>query len=292
VRASVAYGVSALLSALSIGVVVVLALAEREGPARCPEGLERAGARCCGEGQGSVGGQCTGRARSCTAGQTVDASGGCTRKSQRVRLKGEFVPLGGAEWEGGGGSARKNAVRAFDIDNVEVTAARYAECVEAKACVSLAGGAAVDPPGLPLRQVSVAQAQSFCEWAGGRLPTGGEWLLAAAGKEGRRFPWGSTGLVCRRAAYGLADGPCAERGTAPDPPGSRPDGATPDGVFDLAGNVAEWTRDADGKVRAYGGSYLSTGAAELKSWAAAERPGPAPDVGFRCVYPAEAAPPR
>ena len=143
-----------------------------------------------------------------------------------------------------------------------------------------------------MRSVSVAQAESFCAWAGGRLPSSGEWLLAAAGKEGRRFPWGNTGLVCRRAVFGLGDGPCAGDGTAPDPPGSRPDGATPEGVFDLAGNVAEWTRDPDGRVRAHGGSYLTSSAAELKSWAAAEGSEPAPDVGFRCVYPADAAAPR
>jgi formylglycine-generating enzyme len=280
---------SALLSVLSIGIVVWVGFEQREGPARCAEGLVREGARCCGQGQTFVGGQCTGRARACAAGQQLDESGACTRKNQRVRLRGEFVPLPGADWEGDAGVAAKSAVRTFDIDSVEVTVLRYRECVGAGRCSPIAP-VSNDAAGLPLRQVSVAQAQRFCEWAGGRLPTGGEWLLAAAGKDGRRFPWGSTGLVCRRAAFGLGEGPCAKGGTSPDAPGSRPDGATPEGVYDLAGNVAEWTRDGNGTVRARGGSYLSTSAAELKSWAAAERSTPAPDIGFRCVYPADVAP--
>jgi formylglycine-generating enzyme required for sulfatase activity len=59
-------------------------------------------------------------------------------------------------------------------------------------------------------------------------------------------------------------------------------------VLDLAGNVAEWTREADGTFDARGGSFRSTAAAELKSWAA-EAIGAGqvkiPHVGFRCAYP-------
>jgi formylglycine-generating enzyme required for sulfatase activity len=282
-----AIGFAAFFSVLAVGVVVWLALALREGPARCPEGLVREGARCCGQGQLLLGGLCTGRAQGCAQGQDVDASGGCTRRNVRVRVEGELVPLGGAEWEGSASSARKSALRAFEIDSVEVTGARYAECVAAGRCTAISASTS-DPPGLPLRHAGPEQARAFCEWAGGRLPSGEEWVLAAAGKEGRRFPWGSTGLVCRRAVFGMAGGACAEDGSAPDPPGSRPDGATPQGVFDLAGNLAEWTRETDGKTRARGGSYLSRGAAELKSWAAEERASPAGDIGFRCVYPAAA----
>lgn len=278
-----------LLSALSVGGVSWLALELREGPARCPDGLVRDGARCCGQGQTLIGGLCRGRAGRCAEGQRVDESGGCTRDGVRVRLQGEVVPLGGAEWEGSASSARKSRVRAFDIDSVEVTKARYDACVAEGRCTATSANAS-DAPGLPQRSVTAEQAQRYCEWAGGRLPTGGEWLLAAAGKEGRRYPWGSTGLVCRRAVFGLGDGPCADHGQAPDPPGSRPDGATPQGVFDLAGNVAEWTQEGDGRFSARGGSYLSRGAAELKSWAAQERTGAAPDVGFRCVYELQSGP--
>jgi formylglycine-generating enzyme required for sulfatase activity len=58
---------------------------------------------------------------------------------------------------------------------------------------------------------------------------------------------------------------------------------TPDGVLDLAGNVAEWTREPQRYV-ARGGSYRSHSASELKTYAA-EVSGVRPDIGFRCAYP-------
>ncbi len=277
---------AALLSALSIAGVAALALNLREGPARCPDGLERMGARCCGQGQLNIGERCSGKAKACAEGQSISESGSCTRKSERVHIQGQVVSVGGGDWEGNRAPSAKTRVRGFEIDNVEVSGARYAECVAAKSCSALSSA---DDPALPVRNVSAAQAQAFCAWASGRLPSGSEWLLAAAGKEGRRFPWGSTGLVCRRAAFGIADGPCASGALSPEAPGSRPDGATPDGVLDLSGNIAEWTLDADGSVRARGGSYQSRGAAELKTWAAEERQAAAPHIGFRCVYPPPSA---
>jgi formylglycine-generating enzyme required for sulfatase activity len=51
----------------------------------------------------------------------------------------------------------------------------------------------------------------------------------------------------------------------------------------MAGNVAEWTRDRRGFV-ARGGSFHSTAARELKSWAALRSKAPAPHIGFRCAY--------
>jgi formylglycine-generating enzyme required for sulfatase activity len=82
----------------------------------------------------------------------------------------------------------------------------------------------------------------------------------------------------------LLRGPCAEHG-AVELSGSRPDGASPDGVLDLAGNVAEWTREAAGGYSARGGSFRSTSAAELKSWATLPDREKALYIGFRCAYP-------
>ncbi len=91
-------------------------------------------------------------------------------------------------------------------------------------------------------------------------------------------------MACRRAAFGLERGPCAENGGA-ELSGSRPDGASPDGLLDLTGNVAEWTREASGEWSARGGSFRSASAAELKSWATGAAHEKALYIGFRCAYP-------
>jgi formylglycine-generating enzyme required for sulfatase activity len=208
--------------------------------------------------------------------------GGCVLPPDRIALAGGRLPFEPADWTGATDAGKKAGVLVapFELDAGEVTIARWEACRAATACRSLGGAGG---PGEPVRSVSPAQAEGFCKYAGGRLPTGAEWAFAAMGKEGRRFPWGNTGLVCRRAAYGLVDGPCADAASGPDPAGSRPDGATPDGVLDLAGNVAEWTREASRYV-ARGGSYRSHTASALKTYAA-EVSGVRADIGFRCAYP-------
>ena len=132
-------------------------------------------------------------------------------------------------------------------------------------------------------------AAAYCGRRGGRLPTEDEWLVAAAGAAGHRYPWGETGVVCRRAAFGLAKGPCSAEGAGPDSVGAHGDGDSPEGVHDLAGNVAEWVaaRPADPHLGvAKGGSWRSELAAELRVWARLEVDPDARDdrVGVRCAY--------
>jgi formylglycine-generating enzyme required for sulfatase activity len=203
-------------------------------------------------------------------------------EDSKVELAGGRLPAGAADWQRAPGATEADLdVAPFAIDRGEVTASRYAACVRANACASL--GVNLEP-GLPVTGLDPASAEAFCRYAGGRLPTSAEWRFAASGSEGRRFPWGFTGLVCRRSVFGLVTGPCSTDGAGPDLVGSRPDGQTPEGVFDLSGNVAEWTKDPRGGYRARGGSFRSRVAAELVS-AAVESPEPrASHVGFRCAY--------
>lgn len=275
----------AIASAASIAIVVWFALREREPPLACPDGLVAAAGRCCGLGQELVNRRCAGAISGCATGfRRIEAglSSACVLEDHPVQLPGGTLPRGVADWQTKS-PERDLEVAPFAIDRGEVTAFRYGACVRAKVCPPLTEAREL---GLPVAGIPPEQAERFCRFAGGRLPTSAEWRFAASGKEGRRFAWGFTGLVCRRAAFGLVAGPCSTEATGPDLTGARPDGQTPEGIQDLTGNVAEWTRDPSGAYRARGGSFRSRVAAELVT-AAVESAAPrAPYVGFRCAYPA------
>ncbi len=256
-----------------------IALHERQGPERCAAGLAVQGARCCGLGQTLQGKACSGRARSCSSAQELDESGQCVARFGVVSFEGGELLIGAADWDGASGGERfpRTRVAPFRLDVAEVTLERYRSC---DGCSARPG-----EPGLPVTGVLPVEAETFCQRQHGRLPTAAEWVWAAAGSAARRFAWGNSGLVCRRAAFGLTRGPCAERGDGPDLAGSRPDGASPEGVLDLAGNVAEWTQEAGAGYAARGGSFRSTSAAELKSWAVLADRDKGLHIGFRCAYP-------
>ncbi len=278
-RQAILAGIGVLAAIASIVITVIFALANRLGPARCPDGLVAQGSRCCGEGQRETAGRCVGRALRCAETQTLTADG-CVAPPKRIAYPGGKALLGSPDWEKHEARGTASSVVApYELDAYEVTHARYRACVSAGTCTATGGG----DPGDPVRSVTPEQAETFCRFVGGRVPTGAEWVLSAMGREARRFAWGSTGLVCRRAVYGTTHGPCADGATGPELAGSRPDGATPEGALDLSGNVAEWTREANGYV-ARGGSFRATHAGELKSWTE-ERTTARLDIGFRCAYP-------
>jgi formylglycine-generating enzyme required for sulfatase activity len=86
----------------------------------------------------------------------------------------------------------------------------------------------------PVNEVTWNGARAYCAWRGARLPTEAEWEAVARGREGRLYPWGHEPPTAERAVFG-------RRSNETEPVGSRPTGGTPEGVQDLAGNVAEWT---------------------------------------------------
>ncbi len=101
-------------------------------------------------------------------------------------------------------------------------------------------------PDHPIVNVTWEDAKTYCEWAGGRLPTEAEWEYAArGGQQGLKYPWGNE-VSHEQANYG-ADKCCSGLAAGRDqweytsPVGSFPESEF--GLYDMAGNVSEWLAD-------------------------------------------------
>ena len=140
-------------------------------------------------------------------------------------------------------------VSRFGLDRTEVSQRDYAACVRAGYCAPVRAStedARIALPSYPVVGVTHQDAERYCSFVHGRLPTEAEWEKAARGPGGRLFPWGNI-YDPRLANHGPAENGtrAAEADGFRDlaPVGSFPDGASPYGVLDLAGNAWEWTSD-------------------------------------------------
>lgn len=168
----------------------------------------------------------------------------------------------------------------------EATAECYRRCVDEGACAPPGSHISFDVPGalpggetydeayferepnseLPMAPLRFEDAEAYCQWLGGRLPTNGEWERAARGLEGRVLPWRDAPegdprtaepMTIERCGYRhealgpeLAmniEIPCNEYLLALRPVGSHPEGVGPYGHEELVGEPSEWVADWMGR---------------------------------------------
>ncbi len=148
-------------------------------------------------------------------------------------------------------------VPAFWIDECEVTNAeyrRFLEATEHEPPLTWRKGLLPDDPkydDYPVVYVGWEDARAYAEWAGKRLVSHPEWDLAARGPEGRRFPWteatalepdeylGNTKHSRERMRHYTLHFQLYLKYASPVR--SHPDARTPEGLYHMLGNVAEWT---------------------------------------------------
>jgi formylglycine-generating enzyme required for sulfatase activity len=166
--------------------------------------------------------------------------------------------------EGDPGEQPSHLVRLdpYFIDETEVTNGQYASCAEAGACSPpRSSGATYHPTyygdpafdDYPVIFVSWYDAEAFCQWRGGRLPTEAEWEKGAGYDPIQaiklRFPWGDAFSgdqvnFCDRNCPLERRDPTADDGHRDTAPvGSYPGGRSPVGLYEMAGNVMEWVSD-------------------------------------------------
>lgn len=152
--------------------------------------------------------------------------------------------------------ARDMEVGPFYIDKYPVTCANYSAYLAATQFrpadthnwLKNWNGSSAPPAAIadvPVTYVSLKEARAYCAWAhgGSRLPHSWEWQYAAQGTDGRTYPWGSDDDQKRYPVLSTAN-----VFPGPEPVAAHaPDGDSPFGVSDMAGNVWQYTdefRDA------------------------------------------------
>jgi formylglycine-generating enzyme required for sulfatase activity len=238
-----------------------------------------------------------------------------------------YVPEGSFQM-GSGSTEHTVSLDAYYIDQTEVTNGQWRECVAAGICEPPASTAdyAGDPyygvdelDDYPVIYIDWNQANTYCTWRGARLPTEAEWEKAARWDgdtaSAQSYPWGND---WDPTLLNFCDQNCplsgavlsADDGWAQTAPvGSFPDGASPVGALEMAGNVAEWVYDwfdnsyysvspesnptgpEEGTQRVVrGGAWgVSSSQLLLSSIRSRFEPGEAgPGTGFRCATSAEA----
>jgi len=180
----------------------------------------------------------------------------------------------------------------YYVDATEVSNEQYARFVQAKGYKAPESDNYKSAPTLPVTSVSLEDAQSYCAWAGKRLPTEQEWEKAARGPDGRLYPWGSQAMPNPGQLVPVDD---------------YPERQSPYRALGMGGNAFEWTstrfpvtdREIDDMQKALGagtdvsrdwysikgGSFLIKDERFFRLYMRRGWPANQPNraIGFRCV---------
>ena len=157
---------------------------------------------------------------------------------------GEFI-MGSDTGQPNQAPAHSVDLSMYWIDQYEVSVAQYTACVADGACTPPWAYHSETHPDYyegetfqqyPIQAITWRQAEAYCAWVGGRLPTEAEWEKAARGTDQRMYPWGDDAPDCTKANFDR----CLND---PNQVGAYPAGVSPYGLYDMAGNVWEWTAD-------------------------------------------------
>ncbi len=188
-------------------------------------------------------------------------------------------------------------MQSFCIDLFEISVASYHGCVGAGVCSSpgnrqvskACNELSAEDRFHPVNCVDWKQAQTYCEWAGKRLPTELEWEFAARGTEARKYPWGNEEPRDQPCWNGIGNSAAVLHRESTCNFFSNDEDLSAFGVRDMGGNVTEWVQDevkAPGVVDGHiirGGSWASTKlpqSNERMAWSGSKKD---PSVGFRCA---------
>jgi len=210
-----------------------------------------------------------------------------------------LVPAGEFIMGSDSGESREQPVHAvyldaFFIDKYEVTNAQWNEYTQATGKSTKSGS-----DDHPVVSVTWFNARDYCAWAGMRLPTEAEWEKAARGTNGCTYPWGE-GIDSSKVKY-WDSGDDYDNGMTSV--GMFPEGVSPYGAHDMAGNINEWVADwydngyyasspssnpqgpTDGSYRVFRGGWWQSDPFSLRtSWRNARDPSLSYDyIGFRCA---------
>lgn len=142
---------------------------------------------------------------------------------------------------------------AYSINTTEVTNIQYAQCVATGGCTPPLNNSSAlrefyygnpEYADYPVTWVSWEQADAYCKWGGGHLPTEAQWEKAArGGNDTRAYPWGDQPPDCTLANFYdyFGAGYFCISGTTIA--GGYPSGTSPYGALDMAGNLFEWVND-------------------------------------------------